>query len=103
MNNKRGATRWDGSKYVRNFNPKAAETFKYPKRKVVGEVEVPYDRDAEGKVLTVIMDILECGHRAKKSTNQAHWNNANADALRRGYEPVQAAYHHCRKCPKESA
>lgn len=34
-------------------------------RKVVDRVEVPYARDSAGKPVTVLMDVLECGHRLR--------------------------------------
>lgn len=59
-------------------------------RKVVGQVEVPYDTDLDGTPITRTMDVLECGH--KKPSRVA----------RAGLLGAPNREHRCSKCEREA-
>lgn len=92
---------WYGSRY-RKRNPGSAKTKTYPLKAVIERVEVPYDRDIEGNVLTLSMDVLECGHRIPTSKEHIDWNSTNPDSVNGPGALRDSKNRRCAKCAKET-
>lgn len=68
-----------------------------PLRAIAEQIEVPYDRTADGKPITVWMDVLECGHRMQSAVQDRTQVSEGGRVLK------MLDNRHCKTCPKEGS
>lgn len=72
-------------------------------RTITERYDKPYDRTADGAVLTVSMDRLECGHELKSSVITKHDKTIEAGQIRRsGQVDPDIVRRLCKRCEREA-